>query len=591
MKAFRFIRKISGRLFHRVFFTYSTIIFLTMAILFVFLSEYYSDFIVQREIDKHEAVINEIKSDLQEKHQFVYQGIRHLYLEKSLIEDLAFALQHDYQEYIGYRLDKFSNSDSFVPYNFDIYVKNYFSRDPTVVVLEITNESLGTEYVYLYNHGRWYDSSLYKDRRSNPSENRKEQSDFYIVREQINDPISLDRLGTVSVYFTYDNIERILSLRGETIQGRFLITDEEMNVHYSYGAQAEEILDELDYSAVQKEVKLNETYFIQSVIEPTSNLMITAIIPRNELAPLFTYKLTILSIILFLTFIAIALPYFSLRGYSKRVDQIVLKMREVQEGDLNTRIDKATGNDDLGVIAETFNETLDELNRYINEVYFSKLKQKEAELANLQAQINPHFLYNTLEAIRMKSLAEGGKTTAEMIVQLSQLFRHSLKTAELVSIEDEWNHAHQYIELFKNRFPGQLSSDFKIKESVRHKDVPPFILQPLIENFLIHGFKQHSNENELQITIYDKGNALFIEIVDNGKGIKKDELMNIKSRLRNGEGSSNSIGLANVNQRIQLKYGNDFGVEIDSNPDVKTVVTVRLPLISEVRLHDKSNVS
>jgi two-component system sensor histidine kinase YesM len=561
-----------------------------MAVLFIFLSEYYSDFIVQREIDKHETVINEIKSGLQEKHEFVYQGIRHLYKEKSLIEDLAFALQHDYQDYISYRLDKFSSSESFVPYNFDIYVKNYFSRDPNVVALEIINETLGTEYVYLFKHGQFYESKI---KRTEPSnlDNVNEQSDFYVVQEQINDPISLERLGTVSVYFTYEDIKEILSHSEEVVRGSFLITDENKNVFYSYRALTKEIFDELEYSTTQKQVKLKETYYIQSSIEPISKLMITSVIPKKELASLFKYKRTILSIILFLTFIAIALPYFSLRGYSKRVDQIILKMREVQGGDLSSRIDKTSRNDDLSVISETFNETLDELNSYINEVYFSQLKQKEAELANLQAQINPHFLYNTLEAIRMKSLSEGGRTTAKMIVQLSQLFRHSLNTAELVTIENEQNHAHQYIELFKNRFPGQLSSDIKVKESLRHYYVPPFILQPLIENYLIHGFKQQSIENELQITIYDKESVLFIEIVDNGKGIEKEVLMKIKNRLKNGEGSSNSIGLANVNQRIQLKYGGDFGVEIKSNPDVETVVTVRLPLISEVQLHDKSNVS
>lgn len=130
-----------------------------MASLFLFLSNYYSDFIVQREVDKHGAIIDEIKSDFLEKHQFVSQGVRNLYLEKDLIQDLAFALQHDYEEYIGYRLDKFANSDSFVPYNFDIYVKNYFSRDDTVVALDIKNDTLGTEYFYMFNHLRWYENT------------------------------------------------------------------------------------------------------------------------------------------------------------------------------------------------------------------------------------------------------------------------------------------------------------------------------------------------------------------------------------------------------------------------------------------------
>jgi two-component system sensor histidine kinase YesM len=554
-----------------------------MAILFVFLSEYYSDFIVQREIDKHETIVNQMKSEIQEKHQFVNQGVRQLYLEKRLIEDLAFALQHDYEEYIGYRLDKFSSSESFVPYNFDIYVKNYFSRDQEVVALQIRNETFGTEYVYLYDHSRWHQREFHGAGSANTIDKYEHQkTDVYIVEEQINDPISLERLGIVSVYFTYDNLNRLLSLREDTVKGTFLITDQEKNVYFSYGDIPEGIVEELNYSAVQKDVKLNDLYYVQSSIEPTSQLMVTAVIPKKEVSQLFTYKLTILSTILFLTFLAIALPYFSLRGYSKRVDQIVQKMREVQEGDLTARINTSNGDDDLTIISTTFNETLDELDDYINKVYFSKLKQKEAELANLQAQINPHFLYNTLEAIRMKSLAEGGKTSAKMIVQLAQLFRYSLKTAELVTVDNERNHAHQYIELFKIRFQNQLKSSFVVEEKLKNYYVPPFILQPLIENFLLHGFKRDSEENNLIVSIFEKQNKLWIEIEDNGIGIQQDKLIVIKKSLESAESSTDSIGLGNVNQRIRLKYGDEYGVDIESAPGIKTLVTVKLPLISEV---------
>jgi two-component system sensor histidine kinase YesM len=547
-----------------------------MSSLFLFLSNYYSDFIVQREIDKHGTIIDEIKSDFHEKHQFVSQGVRNLYLEKDLIQDLAFALQHDYEDYIGYRLEKFANSDSFVPYNFDIYVKNYFSRDDTVVALDIKNDTLGTEYFYLFNHLRWYENT---QKGTGKGIDGKGNSTFYTVDEIINDPIYLERLGTLSIHFTYENVERILSLRDDTLQGTFLVTDEEMNVSFLHGDLADGVLEDIRFGTVQKEVKLDDLYYIQTSVEPVSNLMITSIIPRKELASLFTYKITILLIIIVLTVIAIVLPYFSLRGHSKRVDQIVTKMRKVQEGNLKIKIDTGQGNDDLSVISETFNETLDELNNYIDKVYTSKIKEKEAELASLQAQINPHFLYNTLEAIRMKSLAEGGRTTAKMIVQLSELFRHSLKTAELVTLEEEQNHARQYIELFSFRFPEQLTSFFVGIEELNRHLIPPFILQPLIENFLIHGFKQNSNDNRLVVRMKEKGSTLLIEIEDNGKGIGEDALERIMCKLERGESTSDSIGLINVNERIKLKYGQGYGVTIESIPDVKTVVTVKLPVI------------
>ncbi|MGD6958542.1 sensor histidine kinase [Rossellomorea aquimaris] len=560
-----------------------------MSTLFVFLSEYYSDFIVQREIDRQEAVIDEIKSEIHAKHQFVSQGIRQLYQEERLIEDLAFALQHDYQEYIGYRLDKFSSSDSFVPYNFDIYVKNYFSRDSESIALLVRNESIGAEYVYLFDHGRWNqnnqskeDTGFMVENHPLPKDMYDVPKDMYVVEEQINDPVSMDRLGKVMVYFSYENLDRLLSLKDTPSKGSFFITDMNKQLYYSNGNAPERLLKDLSYSAVQKKVNLDERYYIQSSIEPTSQLMITAVISEKEMAQLLTYKLTILSIIVLLTILSIALPYIALRGYSKRVDEILNKMKEVQEGNLSARIITANVDDDLTDISHTINKTLDDLNDYIDRVYLSKLKQREAELANLQAQINPHFLYNTLEAIRMKSLAEGGRTSAKMIVQLAQLFRYSLKTVDLVTVENEINHAQQYIELFKIRFQNQLIDNFNVEEKIRDYYMPSFILQPLIENFLLHGFRRDSENNQLTVTIYEQNDRLILEIEDNGSGIEYKKLEDIKSRLKQEEGTSDSIGLGNVHRRIQLKYGSDYGVEIRSVPNVKTSVTVKLPLINEV---------
>lgn len=590
MKAFELMKKLSGRMFYRVFFTYSTIIFITMSILFVFLSEYYSNFIIQRELDRHETVIKEIHSEVKGKHQFVKHGVQQLYLDKRLIEDLAFALQHDYQEYIGNRLDKFSSSDSFVPYNFDLYVKNYFSRDPEAVAIQIQNDTIGTEYAYLFNHSRWYQSSYYKNfGEESPPVQEYEERDLYRVQERINDPVSLERLGNVSVYFTYDNLQRLLSLREAKVNGSFLISDMDNNVYFSYGDINEGILKELNYSTVQKELKLDKHYYIHSSIEPTTQLMVTAVIPKEELAPLLTYRLTIFFLILALTTVAIGLPYLSLRGYSKRIDEMLNKMKEVQEGNLDARIKTSSGVDDLNIISITFNETLDELNDYINKVYFSRLKQKEAELANLQAQINPHFLYNTLEAIRMKSLAEGGKTSAKMIVQLAQLFRYSLKSGELVTVDNELNHAKQYMELYKIRFQNHLTSNYIVDEKLLNFYIPPFILQPLIENFLIHGFKRDSEKNEISIRVSEKNHKLLIEIEDNGMGIDPERLEELKQRLQLMEGPSDSIGLENVHQRIRLKYGEPYGINLESTPAISTIVTVVLPLISEVLLHDQSN--
>ncbi|MED4163025.1 sensor histidine kinase [Halalkalibacterium halodurans] len=587
MKALNLLRKLSSRMFYRVFFTYSTIIFLTMAFLFVFLSDHYSEFIIQREVDKQATAINQIKSEIEKKHTFVQQGVYQLYREKHLIEDLAFALQHDYQQYMGYRLDKYSRSSSFVPYNFDIYVKNYFSRDSDIVALQVRNETLGTQYHYLYNYGLWKESDFYDEEERDLY---GKDNDFFTLEEQINDPISLERLGTLTVYFTFHHIDRLLTYNGDPMKGSYYIIDEELNVVYSYGDVLDEALKEIDYRATQQLV--NNRYLIQSSIEPSTGFMVASIVPRSELSQLFHYKITMFLLILLLTVVSIALPYVSLRGYLTRVNDLVQTMKEVQSGQLSVRIETGNVDDDLAMISNTFNETLDELEDYIEKVYFSKLKQTEAELANLQSQINPHFLYNTLEAIRMKSLSEGGRTTAKMIVQLSYLFRYSLKSADLVTIGDELQHVEQYVELFNIRFPNQLTFQVAVEEKHKHYVVPPFILQPLIENFLIHGFKRERDDNQINIIIQEHRQTLQIQIMDNGKGIPRKKVEEINERLSMTENSSHSIGLFNVNQRLRLRYGERFGVSVQSEPDVCTIVTIRTPMIiSEVDVHDTSDAS
>ena len=577
-----FVKKLSGRMFYRVFFTYTTIILLSMSALFLILSSYYSDFVIQREMDRQRNVIGEIQAELQKKHAFVTQGIRQLYLDKALIQDLSFALQHDYHAYLDYRLDKYYESDSLVPYNFDIFVSNYFSSDPEAMAAVVRNDDYGSQYEYIYNHSRW--NRLIEDEVNSGQPIPKSA---YVIREQINDPTSLDRLGTIDVFFSYKNIDQLLSLRENLSDVSFKLVDKEGNVHYSFGNADYEAEKSLSYHSIREGYVKEGSYLVQGLVDPVSELMITAAIPESKIANLASYKLSVFMIILVLTVFSIVIPYLSLKNYSKRVHEMKQKMREVQHGDLTVRMATTTADDDLNVIASTFNETLDTLDDYIHKVYFSKLKQKEAELANLQAQINPHFLYNTLEAIRMKSLSEGGRVTGKMIVQLADLFRHSLQTAELIPIQDEKDHAYQYLELFKIRFPDQLTTDFYIDPSVKHVYVPPFILQPVIENYLLHGLKREHEDNDIQIKLLEDHNRLRIVVIDNGKGIDPIRLEEIQERLKNTHNTSDSIGLGNVNERIKMKFGEEYGITIVSEQGVRTSVQVELPLIREVESFDQ----
>ena len=236
--------------------------------------------------------------------------------------------------------------------------------------------------------------------------------------------------------------------------------------------------------------------------------------------------------------IALLLTYLSTTIFSRRIKTITSAMKELQTGNLSVRIPMNKTGDEISNIAVRFNKMSDELNEYINKVYISDLKQKSAELAALQAQINPHFLYNTLEAIRMNAVAFGDHRTSEMIYVLSKLFRNTIKEDSIITIKDELKHSKLYLELFKMRYGDNLSVKFDIDEIILDYGIIKHLIQPVIENFILHGFDSAKSINTIHVRGYlDDKNIMFI-ITDNGKGIEAERLDNMKLSLESLEMNS-----------------------------------------------------
>ena len=227
---------------------------------------------------------------------------------------------------------------------------------------------------------------------------------------------------------------------------------------------------------------------------------------------------------------------------------------------------------------------LRELERYIDQVYVAQIKQTEAEMTALKSQIYPHFLYNTLEVIRMTALDEKDEKVSQMIEALSVQIRYIIGTVQdMVPLEKELDIVEKYIYLLNCRIEGQIvfHSDIKKDPSLL---VPKLILQPIVENAYIHGIKPLASTGNICIDMEENENNRIISVMDNGIGMTQEDVEKIQKLLEGDEiGIKNehnwqSIGLKNVHDRIRYLYGKEYGLRISSEKMVGTIVSIVLPL-------------
>ena len=242
----------------------------------------------------------------------------------------------------------------------------------------------------------------------------------------------------------------------------------------------------------------------------------------------------------------------------------------------------------MGIILVSLAISLALILQIVNKVYVEKLqkerlfsRQKEMQLKILSSQINPHFLYNTLETIRMMALDKKEKDIATTIKMLSQLLRQSLSATEkTIPLEKEIEMVQNYLAIQKLRFGGRVDYSITMNPDLGGCSMLPLLIQPLVENSLIHGLEPKPGGGYIWITIETQGKTLCIEVSDNGMGMESGQLEKLRNNLASGEDSANGrIGLVNVNKRIKLYYGSAFGLTVAARAEGGAAVTMIIPLM------------
>lgn len=238
------------------------------------------------------------------------------------------------------------------------------------------------------------------------------------------------------------------------------------------------------------------------------------------------------------------------------------------------------GNDEVALVCQSFNKMSRKLNELINEVYAGRLKQKEAELRVLHEQINPHFLYNTLNTIYWMCKIEHAKESALLVDSLSKLFRLSLNSGkEITTVEKEVEYLRHYIVIQKKRYEENIRFELEVDEDTLGCLTVKLTLQPLVENAIYHGIEKKGAEGTIRIRIFKDGKFLYFKVSDNGAGAEEEELNALLGESREG---GSGFAIRNVNDRIRLHFGEEYGLRFKSCPEMGTTVTVKQPVEVEI---------
>ena len=242
-------------------------------------------------------------------------------------------------------------------------------------------------------------------------------------------------------------------------------------------------------------------------------------------------------------------------------------------------------------LGETIRSMVVQLRKLTDDIVREQQEKQKSELDALQSQINPHFLYNTLDSIMWMVEAEQYEDAISMVQALGRLFRISLsKGKNIITIGEELQHAKSYLSIQKYRYKNKFTSYFDVEEGIEKYKTIKLIIQPLVENAIYYGMEYMDGEGEIRIHAYTAGEDLFIDVEDNGPGMTEEQVSHLLTDDTRRRSRGSGIGIRNVHQRIQLYFGVEYGLEISSEPDEGTRVRIHLPRTEEMTEKRKGEV-
>lgn len=340
----------------------------------------------------------------------------------------------------------------------------------------------------------------------------------------------------------------------------------------------EQLLHDFTSSGIKRQTPLN-----------LSSLQLTMIMDNESLAKEFNVTAVLIIVICIVCIVGFLLfAYIISRYLVHPLEHLSRKMSSQTGHNLIQSTRYLDRTDEIGTLYNEYNAMVESLNTAVKQDYQDKLIILDAQMKSLEARINSHFLFNTLEAINSIAELEDNETIASMSLALGNMFRYTLKTqSEIVTVQDELSHVQDYVSIQQIRFDERFKLELDIPQEYASFKVLKLILQPLVENALYHGLNYCTTGDTILIRIRSEQNSLLIDVHDNGQGMNPDTLDRLQNSLNQeasftelGHRNKQSIGLKNIHSRIELYYGHGYGLTISSQLGEWTNIRIKLPILN-----------
>jgi two-component system sensor histidine kinase YesM len=506
--------------------------------------------------------------------------------EKEVRDDLI--LQNKDMMYMENYIYSLCNSTDI--FQISLYVPDYFMYvDQEVLFRNLNTFEKTAEYDKLHQSrksGIWLPTEkIYS------ADTSKWVKVISFIRE-IKDVSDLNRtIGVQRVSIKYDDIYSILNNSKITKNGLVcLMSGDDELISTTDEGQYHLLKDEfVKYKSeyvngnVWKRIKAdNKNYYINMSSVNSTDWSLIVALPESELFNDFLSLVSGMIGVVFLIFIlAIVLSVIFSHMITSRISELAAKMENFEKNDENSsdNYNEDMGNDEIGSLFVTFNNMKNEIDRLIEAEYENGKSVKQAELKALQAQINPHFLYNTLDLINWKALDCGADSIVDISRALAKFYRLSLnKGKEFSKLSEEFDHIKYYVAIQNFRFEDRIKLSFKVDENINDLNSLHIILQPLVENCIVHGMKDLSEDENIYITVSGKiqDEDVILSVEDTGCGVDVEEM---NASLQTDFDKDGGYGVKNINARIKLCYGEKYGLMYFDNSFGGTTVQIKLPAI------------
>ncbi|PQC46012.1 sensor histidine kinase [Enterococcus faecium] len=477
------------------------------------------------------------------------------------IENVTTYLTKPIDQYLMYVYEQQNSTDELV--SFPNQIKDLY----------INYEELSAVYIVLNQLPEYYESS-----RENKGGEVKAGTPKLLDAFYIKLPITQGGAESGSIFIGFQKkeldtiLENLTSFNGLSLYmisgttNRLYTFHDNKIAKETFGRQETIISESLQKNSQLPIANLRKNNFIQHQ-ELSDDYRILAVLDKKSvkietgknLAPLIVGIIVLDSILLIFL-------YKTFKRYSQQISIVMQAMEQTAAGNLETRIDTTKTEYELKELSIGINEMLDSINQFVEDIYKLEIKQQDAHMRALQAQINPHFLYNTLEYIRMYAISEGSEELADVVYAFSALLRNNTNQEKTITLKEELDFCEKYVYLYQMRYPNRVAYHFMIDPDLEKIEVPKFVIQPLVENYFKHGIDFTRFDNALSVKVSQEDKRVRIIVKDNGRGMTEKRLKQVEEKLSHPKVELHeSIGLQNVNERLRANFGSSYYMSLENN--------------------------